>query len=371
MVDRTKYSALGLLFLAAVVFAPSIANADDWQVRKTSGEVWILGAKAQRASLSTPAILRAGETIRTGNTGRVLLVRGKETILVAPNSDITLPSGKTGSLSTTILQQAGSILLDVEKRNVRHFAVETPYLAAVVKGTLFRVTVDSKGADVLVVRGRVHVADFKSGKFALVLPGQTASVDASGKGGLQLHGAGALSPIQQGTPRKARVDYMPVPANGLSAPRKAPPGLHVRALTPAGPKVVKQAGHGHAYGHIRKANGRLRLTAPLGDEKLDVHKATKGLARGKLNKGTESPAATNKRTAKTIWEDGDSNPGIAAGFADGSAGGKGGGKSGGGNSATAGSQGAAMAAAHANGNGKANGNGNGNGNGKAKGKNKI
>ena len=51
------------------------------------------------------------------------------------------PGAKKSELSTTIIQQAGSILLEVEKRNVKHFQVETPYLAAVVKGTQFRVTV--------------------------------------------------------------------------------------------------------------------------------------------------------------------------------------------------------------------------------------
>ena len=50
---------------------------------------------------------------------------------------IGLPLEKTDGLSTTIQQRAGSILLEVEKRNVTHFEVETPYLAAVVKGTQF------------------------------------------------------------------------------------------------------------------------------------------------------------------------------------------------------------------------------------------
>ena len=56
----------------------------------------------------------------------------------------------------TIVQQAGSILLDVEKRNVKHFEVETPYLAAVVKGTKFTVTSGDEGASVKVTRGSVQ-----------------------------------------------------------------------------------------------------------------------------------------------------------------------------------------------------------------------
>ena len=47
-------------------------------------------------------------------------------ILVSPNSVVGVPAEKKEGLSTTIMQQAGSILLDVEKRNVKHFEVETP-----------------------------------------------------------------------------------------------------------------------------------------------------------------------------------------------------------------------------------------------------
>src|SRR6185436_6771770 len=97
-----------------------------------------------------------GDSISTGPNGRVLLTRGAETILVSPNSSIGIPE-KKGDLSTTITQRAGTILLEVEKRNVKHFEVETPYLAAVVKGTQFRVTVDKATSRVDVVRGQVEV----------------------------------------------------------------------------------------------------------------------------------------------------------------------------------------------------------------------
>ena len=113
--------------------------------------------------------LAIGDNISTGPNGRVLLTRGTETILVSPNSSIGIPE-KKGELSTTITQRAGTILLEVEKRNVKHFEVETPYLAAVVKGTQFRVSVNGKGTKVKVLRGQVQVADFKSGQYALVIP---------------------------------------------------------------------------------------------------------------------------------------------------------------------------------------------------------
>ena len=62
------------------------------------------------------------------------------------------------------MQQAGSILLDVEQRNVKPFKVETAYGAAVVKGTQFRATVEAGKIQVDVSRGQVEVASFKTGQ---------------------------------------------------------------------------------------------------------------------------------------------------------------------------------------------------------------
>src|SRR6201995_3481465 len=185
------------LALAMVLAGSSAARAADdgvWSVSKSSGDVWIATTGAAPASLTQEDTLKPGDTIRTGRNGRVLLVRGEETILIAPNSVIGLPTEKKDGLSTTILQQAGSILLEVEKRNVKHFEVETPYLAAVVKGTQFRVTVNASNTRVDVNRGQVEVADFKSGQIAQVLPGQAAT-SVVGKSGLSLSGLGTLNPI--------------------------------------------------------------------------------------------------------------------------------------------------------------------------------
>src|SRR4051794_18287553 len=173
------------------------ADGDVWSVSKASGDVWIATDGAQQVSLTQEETLKSGDTIRTGRNGRVLLVRGEETILIAPNSVIGVPTEKKDGLSTTIQQQAGSILLEVEKRNVKHFEVETPYLAAVVKGTQFSVTIDGASTRVEVSRGQVEVADFKSGQIAQVLPGQSATHSVNGKPGLSLSGSGTFMPIEQ------------------------------------------------------------------------------------------------------------------------------------------------------------------------------
>ncbi len=196
--------ALATVFMLATDSVALAADGDDWTVHKSSGEVWLTGTGVQQASLQQEDVLKPGDTVRTGRTGRVLLKRGDEMILVSPNSVIGIPTHKKEGLSTTIMQQAGSILLDVEKRNVKHFEVETPYLAAVVKGTQFRVTVNAGKTTVDVVRGQVEVADFKSGQIAQVMAGQHATAFASGKTGLSLGGTGHAQPRSNKASRARR-----------------------------------------------------------------------------------------------------------------------------------------------------------------------
>ena len=197
-------------FVAALILGTaSFASAADdgvWSVSKSSGEVWLAANGAQPVSLTQERRSRPGDTIRTGRNGRVLLVRGEESILISPNSVVGLPAEKKEGLSTTIIQQAGSILLEVEKRNVKHFEVETPYLAAVVKGTQFSVTVNAGSTKVGVLRGQVEVSDFKSGQIAQVMPGQAATSFEHGKPGLSLSGAGTFNPIEHGKPRASTIE---------------------------------------------------------------------------------------------------------------------------------------------------------------------
>ena len=351
-----------ILAMALALGAASIAHAGDgeaWSVSKSSGEVWMTTTGAQTVSLSQQDVLKPGDTIRTGRNGRVLLVRGAETILVSPNSAIGLPTENKDGLSTTIVQQAGSILLEVEKRNVRHFEVETPYLAAVVKGTQFRVSVNAGSARIEVIRGQVEVADFRSGQIAQVMPGQVATAFAQGKAGLSLSGSGTFSPIEQGRPRASTIERIMVPKTGLSAPRHAANGQLNRALghgNHAAVRMLQPQRNAGGPGH-----GATRISASLGEVRLNFHKVTHGLAHGAISTPGSTRSAANK---DTVWasreaaaatgvspgnsNDGSSSANSAAGI---------------GAAATSGVTGpiAAVTAA-GNGNGN-NGNGNGNNNG--------
>jgi hypothetical protein len=295
--------------------ASGASAADDgvWSVGKATGDVWVATNGAQQASLNQQEALKPGDTIRTGRNGRVLLVRGEETILISPNSVVGLPTEKKEGLSTTIIQQAGSILLEVEKRNVKHFEVETPYLAAVVKGTQFSVTVNAGSTKVGVLRGQVEVSDFKTGQIAQVMPGQAATAFAHGKPGLSLSGAGTFNPIEHGKPRASTIERVPVPKSGLSAPRNAANGHAIHALGPidkgtktsAAPKQSHQAAGGHApKAGAAKADaakpGVVRISNSLGEVKLNFHKVTHGLARGAVAPGQVRNA---NGSTETVWSD--------------------------------------------------------------------
>src|SRR5215468_9820887 len=86
--------------LAALVLATAsnafAAEGGVWSVSRASGDVWVATDGAQQVSLNQEGTLKPGDTIRTGRNGRVLLVRGEETILISPNSVVGLPTAKEG-----------------------------------------------------------------------------------------------------------------------------------------------------------------------------------------------------------------------------------------------------------------------------------
>jgi hypothetical protein len=189
-------SRLLVAFLAAVITTG--AAAEEWVVARLSGEVWIATAGLQTVSLQPDSTLSEGGVVMTGTSGRVLLVRGEQSMTVGPNAVVGVPAGRNGADVTTILQEAGVVEFEVDKRHVKHFAVETPYLAAVVKGTHFVVGAFETSGVVKVARGRVEVTNLVTGQVVDVLPDQQASVSASGS--LDLSGSGDFEEIREGAP---------------------------------------------------------------------------------------------------------------------------------------------------------------------------
>ncbi|CAL79217.1 conserved hypothetical protein; putative signal peptide [Bradyrhizobium sp. ORS 278] len=272
--------------LLGAASAASAADGEPWLVSKSSGEIWVTtqgGTQgATQVSLGSAEALKPGDTIRTGPNGRVRLTRGAETMVIAPNSEVGLPAAAKDGMATTILQRAGSILLDVEKRNVQHFEVETPFLAAVVKGTQFRVTVEGRRAKVEVSRGQVQVSDFKSGQIAQVMPGQAATTSTIGRSGLKLSGAGNFNPIEQGRPRAPTINPVSVPRDGLHAPRETK-GSVIHALNgnaPARASTPPSSPQRSAAASTGAKPNVVRISSSIGEVNLNIQKATRGLAHG-------------------------------------------------------------------------------------------
>ena len=357
---RAAHHISRLLTATFILAAASGAHAADdgkWTVSKSSGEVWLTNSGAQPASLRQEEFLKPGDTISTGKNGRVLLKRGEETMMIAPNSVVGVPAEKKEGLSTTIVQQAGSILLEVEKRNVRHFEVETPYLAAVVKGTRFRVTVNATSTSVDVIRGQVEVADFRTGQIAQVKPGQHATTFANGRSGLSLGGSGTFSPIEHGKPRLPSIERVTVPRAGLTAPRNTGIGQAVQSQRNGARAMADKTSH-RAAGLTAPKHGGIRISSAIGEVKLNVHRVTHGLARDKASLHAGNRNASNK---DTVWGSSGSgtnsttNAGIAATNA---------GAATSTSTSTASSVTTTVAAVSGSGNSGGNGNGNnGNGNG--------
>lgn len=174
------------MFPLLVLLSGAPALADDWIVAKVSGEAWVSAPNAAATRATTGMAIPDGATFSTRHNGRAQLDRGSESILVSPNTVITPQSTTFFGTSTTIQQQTGRIELEVEKRNVKHFTVKTPLLAAVVKGTHFTVSVSAREANVQVSRGLVEVSDLRNGSSVDIGAGQKATVSAQDVRGPQV-----------------------------------------------------------------------------------------------------------------------------------------------------------------------------------------
>jgi hypothetical protein len=151
------HSLIAAIFALFLVVSPANAAPRDWQVSESSGSVSIETEGAARPA-QRGLTLKQGDSVSTGANGRAVIVRGGEYVVISPKSKVRISKpAETGAI-TQIYQYLGSALFKIEKKQTPHFGVKTPYLAAVVKGTTFNVTVTSQGATVQVTEGRVEVA---------------------------------------------------------------------------------------------------------------------------------------------------------------------------------------------------------------------
>ncbi len=193
---RTRQLALALALCAGILL-PGLAAAqaqDRWTVTEASGEAAQQAPAAQWIPLKAGDTLAEGAAVRTGADGRLVLARSshKDIITASPGSQFTVPRVAAEATEPTILQTLGTLLFKVEHTPGRHFEVKGPYLAAVVKGTVFTVTIAADENVVHLATGSVEVTDSNTREIALLRPGQTARVPAAP--GRPMTVIGALAP---------------------------------------------------------------------------------------------------------------------------------------------------------------------------------
>jgi hypothetical protein len=144
-----------------------------WIVAEAIAPVEVRHDRGPWQPLAAGAAVAAASEIRTGRDGRVLLVRGEDRVQLFAQSYLELPPAKADGAMVRFVQWLGQALFEVDPRPSPQFEVETPYLVATVKGTVFVVEVSRDGAAVAVTAGTVVVAT-PGGAATAVSAGRTA-----------------------------------------------------------------------------------------------------------------------------------------------------------------------------------------------------
>jgi hypothetical protein len=168
---------VSLVFLTAHPALAAPSPQSNWVVTQLTGDARVVHPGAQPASLKVNNLLAPGDAVMTGATGRATLVRGGDYIIVAPRSELRLPSSPQPSGFTRVIQNLGTLLFKVQHTGIPHFAVDTPMLAAVVKGTTFTVVVDAHRSAVQVLQGVVQVTTIDGAMSRMVEGGRTVFVN--------------------------------------------------------------------------------------------------------------------------------------------------------------------------------------------------
>ena len=209
-----------------------VVLADDWMVDRLRGEVLVQVAGAWQA-LQRGDIVSDESRIRSLDGSRVVFTRGAEAIELSGATEIRI-FDQAGQRMTTVMQAYGTVTVEAERLQVQHFSIQTPYLAAIVKGTRFTVHSSDGQSSVDVERGLVQVQDYVHGVATDITPGQSAVVSPAIM--LDVSGIGAQAPLV--TLSGQLVDQDNVVANEHSADGGNGPGSNNAGGN----------GHGNAFG---------------------------------------------------------------------------------------------------------------------------
>ncbi|KEO85342.1 hypothetical protein EH30_12495, partial [Erythrobacter sp. JL475] len=341
----------------------AFAQSGPWTVTETRGDVLIRTPNGERVA-KRGETLTAGHQVVTGSGGNATIVRGQEFVTVRPNSRITIVPRERERGVIQIIQDFGSALFNVGKQQNPHFGVDTPYLAAVVKGTTFSITVSEEGASMQVTEGAVEASTVDGGARDLVRPGEVAMIAAGDRFRLNIEGD---VPRQIDSPQRA----VTTPAPAAPAAAAATSSGNSVAAPQATSQQVTPAANGNAGGNGQSATApgapvaaarRAAITSPVASSNSNLAELTGGLVSGEVEASIEVAAVQSSSSSGTEEAIADTSVTAASASADtrrneaaGSNGNAGGNSGSSGSSADNGNSGNSNTGGNGNGNGNSGG----------------
>ena len=224
-----RKTIIGMALLAFTTSGTAFAQT-GWRVSESSGDVRTI-VDGQTRPVTRGMLLASGAVVASNPGARAVLVNGRDYVILSPSSRVRLPGApvrvipagaRTMAEMTQVVSEAGTALYRIEHRANPHFRVQTPYLAAVVKGTVFSVSVTSTGASVQVTQGAVEVSTVDGGAAELVRPGMVATVGAGDLRALNIQGSENRSIRSNGTPLPGVATVPVAEAGRYEGPADAP-----------------------------------------------------------------------------------------------------------------------------------------------------
>ena len=218
--SRRPRPLLILLVFLLLAAAPGLVRAQEvaampspWIVVESHGPAEVRHDRGAWQPLMSGAVVAASSEIRTGPAAEVLLQRGGDRVRLRGQSYLELPKAAADDTLTRLVQWLGQAVFEVDHRPDPHFEVDTPYLAAIVKGTSFTVDVTHDASAVAVTQGVVAVAT-PGGASTVVVAGMTARGYA-GLSGVTLENSSGADTTPEAPPADAEhqwptPDFQPI-----------------------------------------------------------------------------------------------------------------------------------------------------------------
>ncbi|MDP2214710.1 FecR domain-containing protein [Phenylobacterium sp.] len=213
--------ALAALTGTALLLGAGAAAAAEWRLTEVTGRVRVAAPgedpKAGAPNLTIPP----GADITTAGGARAVLSNGDKRIVIGPNSRMTVAAGEPAGL-TRIMQDLGSIVFQVDKQAKPHFRVDTPLLAAVVKGTTFTVSVGAVSDTVHVAEGLVEVRANGGGQPNDIASGVTGRVTREAPDQVGVITPAAVATAEPSGQTLPALDYSQVSEGVVMGPAASP-----------------------------------------------------------------------------------------------------------------------------------------------------